>query len=64
MSSDYTAPPGISSQMKNSILSPRALNRALLARQMSLRRVELPALDALERPAELQAQSPSAPAFL
>ncbi|RUT31739.1 winged helix DNA-binding domain-containing protein [Paenibacillus zeisoli] len=63
MSSDHTTPPNISGQKAAPVLSPRALNRALLARQMLIRRIELPPLDALERLAGLQAQSPSAPYY-
>jgi hypothetical protein len=42
-------------------LSRRALNRALLARQLLLERQSLPALDAIERVAGLQSQASSPP---
>lgn len=45
------------------VLSTRALNRALLARQMLLNRVNLPVLDAIECLVGIQAQDPNAPYF-
>ncbi len=47
--------------MSSDVLTQRQLNRALLARQMLLERVEMPAADAVERLVGMQAQLPGDP---
>ncbi|MET1002723.1 MAG: winged helix DNA-binding domain-containing protein [Acidimicrobiia bacterium] len=47
--------------MADDVLSPRALNRATLARQFLLERVSMPTIDVIEHLVGLQAQEPSNP---
>src|SRR5687768_1550774 len=47
--------------MATPVLSPRALNRALLARQLLLERSDLSAVDTVHHLVGLQAQAPLAP---
>src|SRR5260370_17931138 len=47
--------------MADTILGPRALNRATLARQLLLLRAEMTAAEAIEHLVGMQAQAPEAP---
>jgi Winged helix DNA-binding domain len=49
--------------MTDEVLDRRALNRALLGRQLLLRRVEMPVADAVEHLLGLQAQAPMPPYY-
>ena len=49
--------------MSDVVLSPRALGRALLDRQLLLRRVDMPVRDVVEHLVGLQAQSPMPPYY-
>ncbi len=60
-SSSPKAAPVRDGRGSDEVLSRRALNRALLARQMLLRRAPLPAEKAIEHLVGLQAQAPNAP---
>jgi hypothetical protein len=53
--------PAHAQSVSGDVFSQRALNRALLARQMLLRRAELTVADALEHVVGMQAQAPNPP---
>jgi hypothetical protein len=57
----WAAAGGVSPPAEGSVLDRRTLNRALLARQGLLERVELPVADAIEWLVAMQAQNPLDP---